>query len=95
VCVVVMNDSGYGNIRQEQLMKYGDRTIGVDFGDVDFATVARGFGVAGRRVSSETDLTDAVREVLASGRAGLVDAVIDPDVSVWTYPPFLEHEPEA
>lgn len=95
VCVVVMNDSGYGNIRQEQLMKYGNRTIGVDFGDVDFATVAKGFGVAGRRVTPDEDLTAAVREVLASGRPGLVDAVIDPAVSVWTYPPFLEHEPEA
>ena len=95
VCVVVMNDSGYGNIRQEQLMKYGDRTIGVDFADVDFATVARGFGVAGRRVSTDTDLVAAVREVLGSGRPGLVDAVIDPAISVWTYPPFVEHEPEA
>jgi thiamine pyrophosphate-dependent acetolactate synthase large subunit-like protein len=95
VCVVVMNDSGYGNIRQEQLMKFGDRTIGVDFGDVNFATVASGFGVDGRRVTSAAELTEAVRDVLASGRPGLVDAVIDPKVSVWTYPPFLEHEPEA
>jgi acetolactate synthase-1/2/3 large subunit len=94
VCVVVMNDSSYGNIRQEQLMKY-DRTIGVDFRDVDFAAAARGFGVDGVRVSSEAELLDAVRSALAGNAPFVVDASIDRDMSVWTYPPFLEHEPEA
>ncbi len=95
LCVVVMNDSSYGNIRQEQLMKYGDRTIGVDFGDVDFAAIARACGVDGVRVDNEADLETAVRVALASGRPHVVDAKIDREPSVWTYPPFLDHEPEA
>ena len=94
-CVVVMNDSSYGNIRQEQLMKYGDRTIGVDFRDVDFAAIAGACGVPGVRVDTEEGLRNAIRDAFASGRPAVIDARIDRDLSVWTYPPFVGHELEA
>ena len=96
-CVVVMNDSSYGNIRQEQVWKYRDpsRTIGVDFGDLDFAAVARACGVDGVRVDSEVALGAAVRTALASQRPWVIDVRLDRGPSVWTFPPFLAHEPEA
>jgi acetolactate synthase-1/2/3 large subunit len=89
ICVVVMNDLGYGNIRQEELLHYGDRVIGVDFVDVDYAAVARGFGIAARRADTGDSLAAAIGESLASGTTGLVDARIDPAVSVWTHPLFV------
>jgi acetolactate synthase-1/2/3 large subunit len=93
--VVVLNDSGYGNIRQEQIVHYGgDRTIGVDFGDVDFATVARGCGVDGERVRDVESLAAAVRKGLAADGAYLIDVVIDPTVNAWTFPPFRPYTPE-
>ncbi|WP_283135231.1 thiamine pyrophosphate-binding protein [Rhizohabitans arisaemae] len=93
--VVVLNDSGYGNIRQEQIVHYGaDRTIGVDFGDVDFATVARGCGVDGERVRDVEGLAAAVRKGLATGGPYLVDVVIDPAVNAWTFPAFRPYTPE-
>ncbi len=94
-CIVVMNDSSYGNIRQEQLVKYGPRTSGVDFRDVDFAQIAKGFGVKGVRVDSEEGLAAAVREWLSAGEALLIDARIDRDPSVWTFPYFTGSEPET
>jgi acetolactate synthase-1/2/3 large subunit len=94
--VVVLNDSGYGNIRQEQIVHYGeDRTIGVDFGDVDFSAVARGCGVAAERVRAVGDLAAAVRRGLDSGGPYLVDVIIDPAVNAWTYPAFSHFSPEA
>ncbi|MEZ3158914.1 thiamine pyrophosphate-binding protein [Microbacterium sp. BWT-B31] len=86
ICIVVMNDQGYGNIRQEELHYHGERYNGVDFVETDYAAVARGFGIAAFRVDSARQLRDAVRTVLSSGKAGLIDARIDPDVSVWTHP---------
>jgi acetolactate synthase-1/2/3 large subunit len=87
--IVVLNDSGYGNIRQEQVVYFGEgRTIGVDFGDVDFATVARGCGVPGERVTDEPALAAAVRTGLATDGPYLVDVVIDSDVNAWTFPAF-------
>jgi acetolactate synthase I/II/III large subunit len=86
ICIVVMNDLGYGNIRQEELLYYGPRYIGVDFVDVDYAQIARGFGIASHRADSGHECAAAVRTVLASGRPGLIDARIDPSVSAWTDP---------
>jgi acetolactate synthase-1/2/3 large subunit len=86
VCIVIMNDLAYGNIRQEELVYYGDRLIGVDFVDVDYAAVARGFGMTGERAESGDQLVGAIQAVLASGRPGLIDARIDPSVNAWTHP---------
>ncbi len=86
VCIVVVNDRGYGNIRQEELVHYGDRLIGVDFVDVDYAAVARGFGIASHRAETGEELALAVRAIFASGAPGLVDARIDPAVNAWTHP---------
>ncbi len=87
VAVVVMNDGGYGNIRQEQALRYGDRYIGVDFGDVDYAAVARAFGVGAERVTSSREVLGALARALRSPGPYLLDVVIALD-DVWTYPPF-------
>ncbi|MBB4663847.1 thiamine pyrophosphate-binding protein [Conexibacter arvalis] len=93
--IVVMNDSGYGNIRQEQVVHYGDtRTIGVDFGDVDYAAVARACGVDAVRVTDEQALADAVRAAIAKPGPYVVEVVQDPEINAWTYPLFKSYELE-
>ncbi|AOS63396.1 thiamine pyrophosphate-binding protein [Actinoalloteichus hymeniacidonis] len=94
VCIVVFNDAGYGNIRQEQIVHFDGRTIGVDFGLSDFGLVARGLGVAGERVTHLDVLAKRVGEALAGDRPVLLDVPIDPDVNAWTYPAFRPHDPE-
>jgi acetolactate synthase I/II/III large subunit len=94
VCIVVMNDLGYGNIRQEQDVKVEGRRIGVDFDDVDYAGIARACGLAGETVRSLPELEAAVARSLQSGSATLIDVRIDPDLSVWTYPPFKDGQME-
>lgn len=86
ICIVIMNDLGYGNIRQEELVYFGDRLIGVDFVDVDYAAVARGFGIAGERAETGDELAARIRTIVASGAPGLIDARIDPAVNAWTHP---------
>lgn len=93
--VVVLNDSSYGNIRQEQVVHYGEgRTIGVDFGEVDFTDVARGCGVEGERAASVAELTEALRRGFARRRPYLIDVAIDPAVNAWTFPAFQPFEPQ-
>jgi thiamine pyrophosphate-dependent acetolactate synthase large subunit-like protein len=92
VCLVIMNDSGYGNIRQEQLLHYGERRLGVDFIDVDYAAIARACGMEGTRVTEVGALAEAVADAFGSGRPWLLDVAIDPDISAWTYPPFRPFE---
>jgi len=92
VCVVVLNDSSYGNIRQEQVLHFNGRTTGVDFGDVDFATVAKGMGLPGKRVTDVVDLVETAGLAFASGKPYVIDVVLDRAPSAWTYPAFVPHE---
>jgi acetolactate synthase-1/2/3 large subunit len=94
-CIVVMNDSGYGNIRQEQLVHYGeDRTIGVDFCEVNYAEIARACGVDAVRVTDEAALAEAVRAAVQKPGPFVVEAVQDPAVNAWTFPLFRQYELE-
>jgi acetolactate synthase-1/2/3 large subunit len=92
ICIVIMNDVGYGNIRQEELVHYGDRLVGVDFVDADYAAIARGFGVEAHRAETAEELATAIRAIFDSGAAGLVDARIDPAVNAWTHPLLADGE---
>jgi acetolactate synthase-1/2/3 large subunit len=88
VCVVVLNDSGYGNIRQEQALQ-GRRPIGVDYRDCDYAAAARGLGVRAARVTTLEELQEGVKEALCgSGGPVLFDVPIDQSVNAWTFPAF-------
>ncbi|GAA1869104.1 thiamine pyrophosphate-binding protein [Asanoa iriomotensis] len=92
VCVVVLNDSSYGNIRQEQVLHFNGRTIGVDFHTVDFGTVARGMGVDGEVITSLDALCQRVRKVLDGNTPAVLDVPIDRDVNAWTFPAFAPYQ---
>jgi acetolactate synthase-1/2/3 large subunit len=92
VCIVVLNDSSYGNIRQEQELHFNGRTIGVDFGEVDFGMVARGMGLEGEVVPDLATLVKRVGEVLRGDRPAVLDVPLDRSVNAWTYPAFVPYE---
>lgn len=94
VAVVVLNDAGYGNIRQEQIVHYDNRTIGVDFGPSDYARVARGLGLPAERTTGLEELAKRVGETLEGRSPALFDVPIDQSVNAWTYPAFRPYEPE-
>jgi acetolactate synthase-1/2/3 large subunit len=94
VCVVVLNDSSYGNIRQEQILHFAGRTIGVDFGTVDFGSVARAMGVDGETITSLDALCQRVRKVFEGSTPAVIDVPIDRDVNAWTFPSFVAYQAE-
>ena len=73
VVYIVMNDSGLGMVRHHQ----SDRLIASEFIQVDHGQMARGMGAYGVQVTDSRDLPDAIREAVASGKAAVVDVVID------------------
>lgn len=77
VVCVVFNDKGLGNERAFQNELYGGRIFGVDYGDVDFAALARVFGAHGERVEDPAQVLPAIRRALESGLPAVVDVVID------------------
>jgi thiamine pyrophosphate-dependent acetolactate synthase large subunit-like protein len=77
VVCVVFNDRGLGNERAFQKELYGGRLFGVDYGDVDFAALARVFGAHGERVEEPAAVLPAIKRALDSGLPAIVDVVID------------------
>jgi acetolactate synthase-1/2/3 large subunit len=75
--VVVFNDSALTLIGVKQRRRKL-APGGVDFVDVDFAQIARGFGWEARRVERPQDLEPAFAQAAAARRATLIDVVIDP-----------------
>jgi acetolactate synthase I/II/III large subunit len=86
ICVVVLDDRGYGNIRHEQEWLFGQPGIGVDFAPFDYAQVARACGIAGYEVHDALGLSRLLADFFEAPRPTLIDARIDPAENAWTHP---------
>jgi acetolactate synthase-1/2/3 large subunit len=82
---VVLNNSTLGY--EKFLIKYYNQPgkitpmqPGCDYGPVDWAAVARGFGCVGIRVEHPSQIRPALEEAFASRRPALIDVIIDAEV---------------
>ena len=106
VVYVIWNNYAYGSIRGLQRGYLGGRELATDFKhpgtnkpyNPDFAAMARAAGVAGVSVGRATDLADAVRDGIASGKPCVIDANIDGDLNpsgagIWELPGMGRSKP--
>jgi acetolactate synthase-1/2/3 large subunit len=70
--IVLMNDRGYGVIRNIQDAQYGGRRCYVDLHTPDFETLCAAMGVAYRRVNSADDAAEAFAARPPGGRGPLL-----------------------
>jgi acetolactate synthase I/II/III large subunit len=77
VVCVVMNDAGLGMVRHHQ----GGREVASNFGSIDHAAIARGFGADGVRVDDSRDLPAAIKDAQAANRPTVIDVVVNRDVN--------------
>jgi acetolactate synthase I/II/III large subunit len=75
--VVVFNDSCLTLIEAKQRRRQLPNA-GVNLSDVDFASIAKGYGCAGFRVETLDELKPALLAALAEDGPAVVDVVIDP-----------------
>ena len=75
---VVFVDGALGILRHQAEAMYGEDHF-VRLGPIDFAAVARAFGVASRTVSDETNLKGAFDWALSLGGPALLAVAIDPE----------------
>jgi acetolactate synthase-1/2/3 large subunit len=84
VVIVVFNDRTLNLIKIKQA-KLGRETEELDFGAIDWATVARGMGVEATQVSDAAAFDRAFADAIASPGPTLIDVDLDPS----TYPALL------
>ena len=79
----------FGWIKVLQELYHGGRYFGVDFCDLDYAAIARGFGLVGIHVEQPQDIEPALRAALTCGGPAFVDIVTEseteelPPVARW------------
>ena len=84
IIILLVNDSAYGNIRQEELYKMGvNRYTGVDFPDIDYLNVAKALGVDGCIVRKASEIPAAFARARNSGKPFMVEVKLDGSYTVW------------
>jgi pyruvate dehydrogenase (quinone)/pyruvate oxidase len=76
--VVVIRNNTLGQIKWEQMVFLGNPEFGCELQPIDFAAVARGFGVQGFTIEDPATCGDILREALAAPGPAVVDAIVDP-----------------
>ena len=87
--IIHFNNSEYGWIKELQHLFHGERYFSVDFNRVDYAGIARGFGLEAVQVTDPDDVERAVQTALDSGKPWFIDVVSEspltetPPVATW------------
>ena len=69
--MVVVDNSGYGEIRNE-MRDRGDTPLGVDFAGLDFAALGRAFNCHGESATAAGDIRDALERAFAADRPTVI-----------------------
>lgn len=88
VKIVIFNNLSLGLVRQQQNLFYDQNFFASDFNiDVDFATVAKGFGMPAVRLSSSSGFEKCFREMIDRPGPCLIDIPVDRNQEVYPIVP--------
>ena len=76
--IVVMKNNSLGQIKWEQLMFLGNPEYECDLTPIDFAQVARGFGIKAFSASTPDECGPALDAAFSHDGPALVEATVDP-----------------
>jgi pyruvate dehydrogenase (quinone) len=77
--IFVIKNNELGQIKWEQLVFLGNPEYVCDLQSVDFAAVARAFGVRGLTINTPSECGDVIRTALSTAGPVLIEAVVDPN----------------
>jgi sulfoacetaldehyde acetyltransferase len=77
VVAVVWNNGQWGAEKKNQVDYYGDRYVGTNLKNPDFAEVARAMGAQGIKVDKASEIQNALKSAIASGKPTVINLVVD------------------
>lgn len=80
LCVIVINNSGYGAMRSLSRVMQARNVPGLDLPGLDFVRIAEGHGCDAVRVVRAAELKPALSRGLAHDGVSLIEVVVDPSV---------------
>jgi pyruvate dehydrogenase (quinone) len=78
VKIIIIKNNTLGQIKWEQMVFLGNPEFGCTLQPIDFAAVARGFGVSSVSIDDPTQCAEQLREALALPGPVVIEAVVDP-----------------
>ena len=82
---IVFNNGRFGNVRRHQEEWYGERYIGSDLKNPEFARMAETFGVAGYEADSPETLRPVLKKAIESGKPSLIEVHVGEMSSPWRF----------
>ncbi len=79
VKIFIVKNNALGQIKWEQMVFLGNPEYVCELEPIDFAAVARSFGVAGFTITNPADCGHIIDEALAVQGPALIEAVVDPN----------------
>jgi len=87
VKIVILNNQFLGMVRQWQQLFHDKRYSFVDIASPDYIMVAKGYGIAGKKVSERVDLQQALQEMLQHNGSYLLEVMVAKEDNVFPMVP--------
>ncbi|WP_343306112.1 biosynthetic-type acetolactate synthase large subunit [Chitinophaga niabensis] len=87
VKIVILNNNFLGMVRQWQQLFFDRRYSSTEMTNPDFVQIAKGFFIPGRKVSERTEIEAAVKEMLDTPGAYLLECVVEQEDNVFPMVP--------
>lgn len=87
VKIVILNNEFLGMVRQWQQLFHDKRYSFVDITSPDYVTVAKGYGIAGKKVSARENLQPALQEMLSHNGSYLLEVMVAKEDNVFPMVP--------
>ena len=87
VKIIILNNKFLGMVRQWQELFHEKRYSFVDITSPDFVQVAKGYGIAGQKVSKEKNLKNALKQMLDHDGSYLLEVMVGKENNVFPMVP--------
>lgn len=87
VKIVILNNNFLGMVRQWQQLFFDKRYSSTEMINPDFVQIAKGFFIPGRKITERAELEGAVREMLDTKGAYLLECVVEQEDNVFPMVP--------
>jgi benzoylformate decarboxylase len=80
LCVILLNNSGYGAMRSFSRVLNVSGVPGIDFQGLDFVSLSKGMGCSARRATTSKELDEMLEEIVEGSGPALLEVVLDSEV---------------
>ena len=87
VKLLILNNQYLGMVRQWQQLFHDRRYSFVDIASPDYVQVARGYGIAGRKIDSRNELRDGLETMLMHSGSFLLEVMVEKEDNVFPMVP--------